>query len=342
MVAVSPRINLFQFACVGILSTLLPRPSVAQRVPPLDEALQITATGFLEQETDGASLRVQKTRWTLLPRTDALRKQIGRLVDKKVIVVGDLERADEGRGEPRIVLLAIRQAHFSVTILGNDDGTLRGVRVDDGKVLADVAALKTYLTLAQANELTIRYEESVSMDIVNEIHLLAHQLGGKFGTQKISLGKVVEKAPVETQTAPVQQGDSDNKKKFVIEDLAWLAGTWARDRPVGEVEESWNEPEGGLMLGTNRSIRGDKTDFEFLRIATVGNRVIYFASPSGRPPTPFELVESKENRAVFVNKKNDFPQRVIYELEGDLLHATVDGKIAGKQQEMQWWLDRQD
>ncbi len=41
-------------------------------------------------------------------------------------------------------------------------------------------------------------------------------------------------------------------------------------------------------------------------------------------------------RAVFENAENDFPQRVIYSRDGDVLTGRIEGTIDGQPQAMEW------
>lgn len=83
------------------------------------------------------------------------------------------------------------------------------------------------------------------------------------------------------------------------------------------------------MLGLHRDVAGGKAvSFEFLRIQTTPEGIVYFASPRGAPPTPFRLVEDESGpgRAVFENRKHDFPVRILYWLTPDgALHARIEG-----------------
>ena len=117
-----------------------------------------------------------------------------------------------------------------------------------------------------------------------------------------------------------------------INELGWLAGCWRNGDADSSSEECWLAPGGGVMLGMNRSIRKDRTSFEFLRIARdESGRLTYFASPSGKPPTPFVLREATPKRVVFENPEHDFPQRILYWLDDDgVLHGRIEG-VEGKQ-----------
>src|SRR5215813_8066992 len=73
----------------------------------------------------------------------------------------------------------------------------------------------------------------------------------------------------------------------VLDRLSWMAG-------------SWTAPKAGSMLGLHRDAAGNRTvSFEFLRIEGTADGVTYWASPKGKPATPFKLVEADGRRAVF-------------------------------------------
>jgi Domain of unknown function (DUF6265) len=121
-----------------------------------------------------------------------------------------------------------------------------------------------------------------------------------------------------------------------LDDLAWMAGSWV-SREDGKVsEEHWTSPAGGLMLGVHRDVGGGKTGFEFLRIEERGGKVTYLASPQGREATPFALVESAKQRAVFANPEHDFPQRILYWREGESLCAAIEGPMNGETVSERW------
>ena len=116
-----------------------------------------------------------------------------------------------------------------------------------------------------------------------------------------------------------------------VESLAWMSGAWqGRDADGSEMEEVWLAPKGGTLLGLHRDTAGGKTvSFEFLRIAEGPEGVVYWASPQGRPATPFKLSESGPKRAVFANPAHDFPKRILYWIdEAGAMHARIEGEGA--------------
>ena len=129
-----------------------------------------------------------------------------------------------------------------------------------------------------------------------------------------------------------------------LKDLSWMAGNWTGTQDGVEMEEAWLGAKGNTMLGLHRDVRGGRTiSFEFLRIEATPEAITYWASPKGRPATPFRLVELKSKRVVFENAEHDFPSRIIYWLSHDgALHAKIEGKLKGQPASEEWtWLRSQ-
>ena len=124
--------------------------------------------------------------------------------------------------------------------------------------------------------------------------------------------------------------------KATIDDMAWLADAWTGTRRTSSIEERWSPPKGGAMLGISRTVRGEKMSaFEYLRIVERDGGLVYVAQPNGRPPTEYVLTELKNQRAVFVNPRHDYPQRIVYELSKEgVLKASVGfaiGRLQGSE-----------
>ena len=120
--------------------------------------------------------------------------------------------------------------------------------------------------------------------------------------------------------------------------LQWLAGNWAGSKDGVEMEELWQKPKGNTMLGVHRDVKDGRTvSFEFLRIEATADAITYWASPHGRPATPFKMIEQSDKRVVFENAGHDFPQRIIYWISNDgSLHAKIEGKIKGEPASEEW------
>lgn len=119
----------------------------------------------------------------------------------------------------------------------------------------------------------------------------------------------------------------------IIDDLAWLAGSWASEDGEPGSGEVWTTPAGGTMLGSSRTVRNGKTTaYEFILIRQTDDQGLeYVARPSGQTGATFTMVELTGQRVVFENASHDFPQRVIYQLEKDgRLDARIEGQLDGE------------
>jgi hypothetical protein len=109
-----------------------------------------------------------------------------------------------------------------------------------------------------------------------------------------------------------------------IEAASWMAGAWGKG---GEVIEVWMPPVNGLMVGVNRSLKQEgEPFFEFLRIEERDGGLFYIAAPRGQGETAFRLTSRTQTSVVFENPQHDFPQRITYRLEGDVLVAEAQAK----------------
>jgi len=115
-----------------------------------------------------------------------------------------------------------------------------------------------------------------------------------------------------------------------LPNLSWLSGDWRRCKEGEIVEERWLGPRGGLLIGANLTSSKGKANFENLRIAASEETWTYWASPMGRTPVPFRMVETGAQRAVFANPEHGFPARIAYWREGDELLARIEGTIKDK------------
>ena len=120
--------------------------------------------------------------------------------------------------------------------------------------------------------------------------------------------------------------------------LAFLTGAWGGVEDGVAAEEVWIAPAGGSMLAIHRDVAGGRTvGFEYLRIEVGPDGITYWASPQGKPATPFRLVESGPNRAAFENPDHVYPRRVLYWLgEDGSLKARIEGTLGGKPASQQW------
>ena len=116
---------------------------------------------------------------------------------------------------------------------------------------------------------------------------------------------------------------------------AWMAGCWEMRDGERWAEECWTIPRGGMMIGSGRTGSGDTVrSFELMRIERAeGGALTFLAAPGGQGWTPFTAATGTEG-VTFVNTTNDYPQRVRYWRDGELLKAEIS--LAGGEQAMSW------
>ena len=112
-------------------------------------------------------------------------------------------------------------------------------------------------------------------------------------------------------------------------DLDWLAGYWLSCEDGRDVAETWSERRGGIMLGTGITTGVQAFSWEQMRIEAAlpgPDDMTFFAQRRGaETATAFRLVRSGPGEAVFENRENDFPQRIVYRREGDRLTGRIEG-----------------
>lgn len=120
-----------------------------------------------------------------------------------------------------------------------------------------------------------------------------------------------------------------------LPELAWLSGYWTSSEDGTTIEELWTEGSGYMMLGVHRDVFANgRSSFEYLRIMRTRDGIVYVASPGGKPGTSFTMIENKDQKVVFENLENDFPQRIIYSRAKDTLTARIENEAGDKS--MQW------
>jgi hypothetical protein len=125
--------------------------------------------------------------------------------------------------------------------------------------------------------------------------------------------------------------------------LAWLGGCWKAAGAEAGSEEQWMAAAGDSMLGMGRTVKQGKTvAHEFMQIRPNADGVLaFFAMPSGKPPDSFPLLRIGDKEAVFENLQHEFPQRVMYRLEGGTrLAARIEGLRGGTLRGIDFPMDR--
>ena len=122
-------------------------------------------------------------------------------------------------------------------------------------------------------------------------------------------------------------------------DLAWMAGYWLQCEGGREVTEMWTTRRGGVLLGMSVTTGRQAFGFEQVRIETTydGATMQYVARPRGaEAETLFRMSRAGPQEAVFDNPAHDYPQRIAYRREGDVLIARTEGAGGADRQEWRY------
>lgn len=113
--------------------------------------------------------------------------------------------------------------------------------------------------------------------------------------------------------------------------IAWLGGCWHSVNGEPGSGEQWMPLAGGTLLGVGRTVRQGRTiEHEFLQIREKDGKLVYIALPSGQTMAEFTAIRQDDREVVFENLQHDFPQRIIYRLQGEReLHARIEGMRNG-------------
>ena len=132
---------------------------------------------------------------------------------------------------------------------------------------------------------------------------------------------LTEEAPAAPPVAPAKIGQ-----------VAWISGDWTGAMGTSTVEERWSPGNGGAMIGTSRTVRGDvMTEFEFLCLFERNGTLVYAAMPNGGAQTEFTLTKIDSESATFENPTHNFPKMIRYAKRPDGgMDATISGAPASK------------
>ncbi len=124
--------------------------------------------------------------------------------------------------------------------------------------------------------------------------------------------------------------------------LSWMAGCWRQETSTAAtIDEMWMAAAGEMMLGISRTVgRGRVVEYEFMRIQSTQNGVTFFAQLPKQPETAFQLVKIDAQMVVFENPQHDFPQRVIYRRDGEMLTGRIEGTQNGKSRSVDYPMRR--
>lgn len=117
--------------------------------------------------------------------------------------------------------------------------------------------------------------------------------------------------------------------------IGWLNGTWVAQTPRGPLYEDWQKTgDTGYAVKSFYIYQTDTVYFEKIKVTEVQNNLHYIvtvAADAAQEAVDFVSISLHADSMVFENKKNPFPQQIIYRKKApDSLVAEITGLMAGR------------
>ncbi len=115
-----------------------------------------------------------------------------------------------------------------------------------------------------------------------------------------------------------------------FEKLYWLNGAWTQTnitKPGQALIEQWNKSGDYEMKGQATTTQnGDTVFVERTTLLIKENSIYYVADvPQNKQPVYFKVTSLSANGFVCENAEHDFPKKIVYQLTGNQLKATISG-----------------
>jgi len=114
-----------------------------------------------------------------------------------------------------------------------------------------------------------------------------------------------------------------------IKKLNWLEGNWKRTgmKEGRSGNEHWTKLSDTEWQGIGVNMKGQDTAFvEKIKIIQKGEHIYYVADvPENKEPVLFKFISITEDSFVCENPKHDFPKKISYRKDGNMLKAIISG-----------------
>jgi hypothetical protein len=115
-----------------------------------------------------------------------------------------------------------------------------------------------------------------------------------------------------------------------LSQLDWLSGQWVRQGRRGVIHESWQRLSERTFEGSSWIVSGEdgsERRLESLLLVEMEGELFYIPKvEENEYPVPFRETSLEAGRVVFENATHDFPQKIVYERDGDDgLKVTIEG-----------------
>lgn len=118
--------------------------------------------------------------------------------------------------------------------------------------------------------------------------------------------------------------------KSDFEKLYWLNGIWSQTnikKPGRSLTEQWSKSGDYEMKGQATTLQNSDTVFVEKITLTIKDNAIYYIAdvPQNKQPVLFKVTSLSHTGFTCENPAHDFPKKIVYQLSGTELKATISG-----------------
>lgn len=126
-----------------------------------------------------------------------------------------------------------------------------------------------------------------------------------------------------------------SNEKAIITVADWLPGKWENKSTDGDLIENWTKLNDSVYDGQSYFIKGkDTLHNEHIQLVQKGEDLFYISNIKGQNndnPVTFTKKDTVAKQLYFVNLKNDYPKKIIYNpISEDDLIILISGIQQGK------------
>lgn len=120
----------------------------------------------------------------------------------------------------------------------------------------------------------------------------------------------------------------------------WMTGAWAMTNGENWADEYRTPPRAGIMIGAGRAGEGEKLKFwEHMRIVREADgKLAFWAIASDQKAVRFAAVKSTDTEIIFENAAHDYPQRIRYWRQSDMLKAEISLIDGNNARQLRLWV----
>ncbi len=125
-----------------------------------------------------------------------------------------------------------------------------------------------------------------------------------------------------------------------LSELRWILGSWEMIEGPATTTEFWEMQDDSTFVGNGITKQGDTVLFEEGLHIEIRNGTMSYVAILPDKTAHFKLTKLDEHSATFEDPENDFPSKILYDLEGEKMNITLFGSDNGEEQNIKMSLSR--